>query len=104
MQHRPQSPSATVRGRWHGEIGDPQRFFEGQVTDSSVPSLRVGSQIKVTFDAPAHRPSGVDEQGTYTLQTSADTLKLMSFTNMTEATGGKQDTEAAYWQATPLPE
>ena len=103
-EQRPQTPSVTIHGAWKGEVGDPQRVFEGSVTESSVNDLNAGARVTVTFDAPTQRTTQVTEHGTYTLHAAGRDVKLMSFTNMTEKTGGKQDTEAEYWQATPLPQ
>lgn len=103
-EQRPQQPCITLHGAWNGKVGDPERQFRGEITESTVSSLKVGANVTVTYDAPTQRTTTVGEHGTYTLHAGSRDVKLMSFTNMTEKTGGKHDTETEYWQATPLPE
>lgn len=103
-QQRPQQPCVKLHGAWNGEVGDPQRLFTGKVTASDVSGVSIGAKVTVTYDAPAQRTTNVSEHGTYTLHLGQQDMKLMSFTNLTEKTGGKHDTEQEYWQATPLPQ
>lgn len=103
-EQRPKQPCVKIHGAWTGDVGHPKRVFNGKVTESTVTSILVGTKVKVTYHAPAQRTTDVTEHGTYTLHAGTQELKLMSFINMTEKTGGKQDTEAEDWQATPLPQ
>lgn len=103
-EQRPQTPALTVHGAWHGEVSDPQRIFRGQIAESSVSGLTAGTKITVSYDAPLQRTSDLNTHGTYILHVGGQDMKLMSFTNLTEKTGGQDDTEQEYWQATPIPQ
>lgn len=103
-QQRPQQPCVKIHGAWSGEVGNPTRLFEGEITESRVKGLDTGAKVTVTYHAPAQRTTNVTEHGTYTLHSGKQDVKLMSFINMTEKTGGKHDTEEELWQATPFPQ
>lgn len=108
-EQRPQTPALTVHGAWHGEVGDPERIFKGQIAESSISGLKAGTKITVSYDAPLQRTPNLNTHGTYTLHVGtphagSQDVKLMSFTNLTEKTGGQDDTEQEYWQATPIPQ
>ena len=103
-QQRPQQPCVKLHGAWRGAVGDPERIFTGEVTESDLTGVNVGAKVTVTYDAPVQRTTNVKEHGTYTLHAGRQDVKLMSFINMTEKTGGQQDTEQEYWHAKPLPQ
>lgn len=95
-----------IRGAWRGPAGSRERRFTGVVTASARPEVRVGTEVRVSYDGPGRRTTGAEQHGTYTLEAGDRAWPLMRFTcHDTGLVGqeGNDDTAPATWQAVVLP-
>lgn len=105
------SPTNTVielRGAWRGEVHDPERAFEGVVTESSLPEVGPGERLEVHYRTATGRVPGAAQHGMYVMNLRGGrvTWPLMSFTCQATASSGREgndDTAEADWRAVPLP-
>lgn len=97
-----------LRGAWRGEVHDPERAFEGVVTESSLPEVGPGERLEVRYRTAPDRAPGAAQHGMYVMNLREGRVSwpLMSFICQATASAGREgndDTAEADWRAVPLP-
>ncbi|GGS34901.1 hypothetical protein [Deinococcus knuensis] len=85
------SVTVGLRGAWLGEATDPARSFQGEVTDSVLEALPVGTEVTVRFRDSGRRVTGASEHGSYVLSAAGHEWPVSRFTAHASAAGQSRD-------------